>query len=328
MQMDLISIIIPVYNVADYVEKCILSVLGQTYKNIEIILVDDGSTDASVTICDLYASNKENIIAVHQKNKGVSEARKSGLKKASGNFIAFIDADDWVEKDYIEELYKAITQSKADMASCAYYEDYRDTSKLIKNGSKSIRLYSGKAAIKAVNERKDIYPFLWNKLFTKESLSGLKDSVPVIIGEDYTIVIKALERMKKIVSINKPLYHYIKRESGVCNRGFSEEMFEVVNNYKNIYHSFNKESRKLQKAVFNYILLEEMYYVICMEKNHHYNHQFIRMVKKDLRKGLLGYLSGANIGLMQKCCAVAGAVSYRFMILGYKCSKHKETYYA
>jgi len=325
--MDLVSIIIPVYNVANYLEKCIRSILEQSYEKIEIILVDDGSTDASGKICDLYSTRENRVLTIHQKNKGVSEARKAGLKKASGNFVIFVDADDWVEKDYVNKLYHAISQTGSDMASCAYFEDYRDSSKVIGNCGESMRIYSGLSAIKAVNDRIDIYSFLWNKIFVKDTLLELRDSVPVIIGEDYTIIVKALERMHKVVSINKPLYHYIKRESGVCNRGFSEEMFDVVDNYKSIYKYFNNKNSKLQKAIRNYILLEEMYYVICMDKNHNYNHEFIQMVKTDIRKGLMGYLTSKNISLAKKCCAIVGAIDYRFMILGYKYTRHKETYY-
>ena len=325
--MELVSIIIPVYNVENYLEKCIRSVLNQTYEKIEVILVDDGSTDTSGQICDLYNSRESRIITVHQKNKGVSEARKAGFKKASGDFVIFVDSDDWVEREYVNELYTAISHTGADMVSCAYFEDYRHSSKIVGNCGKPMKLYSGLSAIKAVNDRIDIYPFLWNKIFSKNSLQELRDSVPVIIGEDYTIVIKALERMNKVVSISKPLYHYIKRESGVCNRGFSEKMFDVIDNYKDIYHYFDNKSNSLQKAIQNYILLEEMYHVICMEKNHNYNQKFIRMVKTDIRKGLIGYLASPNINMAQKCCAVAGAINYRLMILGYKYTRHKEAYY-
>ena len=327
--MDLISIVIPIYNVEKYIEKCIKSVLNLTYKNIEIILVNDGSTDTSGKICESYSEKIDFVHVIHQENKGVSVARKVGLKESRGRYIIFIDSDDWIEKDYVEELYNAIIDTQADMVACGYYEDYDGFSKTIGDSNGNMKTYSNIDAIKAVNERKDIYSFMWNKIFCREALNELNDSIPIIIGEDYTIVVKCIYKMKKITTISTPLYHYIQRNSGVCNRGFDKKMFDVVENYKNVYIFFrdNGES-KLLDSFKCYSLLEEMYYVICMSKNNKYDKRFIRIVTEDTREYLIKYLLNKNVSLGLKCCAIANAINYRLLILGYKLVNHGGKYYS
>lgn len=114
----LISIIVPVYNVEPYVSKCLESILRQTYQNIEIIIIDDGSTDGGSDICDAYAHKDKRIKVIHQSNEGVSGARNVGLRIAKGEFIGFVDSDDWIEADMYEYLLQNIQQQDADIAIC------------------------------------------------------------------------------------------------------------------------------------------------------------------------------------------------------------------
>ena len=112
---DLISVIVPIYNVESYLEQCIKSIINQTYKNIEIILIDDGSTDKSPKICDKYKQKDSRIIVVHKQNTGVSATRNIGLELSKGKWIAFVDSDDWIEKEYLEELLLNAKKEKADI---------------------------------------------------------------------------------------------------------------------------------------------------------------------------------------------------------------------
>ena len=115
---SLISVIVPVYNVEKYLPQCLNSIINQTYKNIEVVLVDDGSTDDSGNICEEYKKNDERIIVVHQKNSGLSAARNVGIEISTGEYITFIDSDDYISPDYIENLYSALEQYSADIAIC------------------------------------------------------------------------------------------------------------------------------------------------------------------------------------------------------------------
>lgn len=117
---EVVSIIIPVYNVKEYIDECIISIVNQTYSNLEIILIDDGSSDGSAEICDRWASKDSRIHVAHQGNRGVSAARNTGLFMSKGEFISFVDADDWLETDEIEKLVSHLISHEADMAVCGY----------------------------------------------------------------------------------------------------------------------------------------------------------------------------------------------------------------
>ena len=124
---ELISIIVPVYNVEQYLDDCLISIINQTYKNIEIILIDDGSTDKSGKICDEYAKKDSRIIVIHKENGGVSSARNAGLRIAKGAYIGFVDPDDWIAEDMYEVLYSNAKKYDADVSVCKY--------KIVKNNS-------------------------------------------------------------------------------------------------------------------------------------------------------------------------------------------------
>ena len=126
-----VSVIIPVYNVEKYLKDCINSILNQTYSNWEMILVDDGSVDNSGDICDKFSKNDSRIHVIHQTNKGVSFARNKGIEKANGEYLIFIDSDDWIENNMFEEMITAINNTKADACYCDRY--YKDVNKMIKN---------------------------------------------------------------------------------------------------------------------------------------------------------------------------------------------------
>lgn len=129
-----VSIIVPIYNAEEYLEKCITSIIHQSYKNLEIILVDDGSTDGSLEICKRYESIDTRIVVVEQRNFGVVRARQLGVKTATGDFIGWVDADDWIEPEYMEKLTRLQIESEADIVAAAHFHDIGNDSRLVKNG--------------------------------------------------------------------------------------------------------------------------------------------------------------------------------------------------
>lgn len=211
----MISVIVPVYNTEEYLEKCIQSILLQSLHDFEVLLIDDGSTDRSPQICDDLAKNDSRVRVIHQDNLGLVSTRKIGLSEAAGEYISFVDSDDWVNVDYLEKLYDAITASMSDIAICNFIADYPGNSLSKKN-----KIESG---IYSVNEELwqqvfpnsapfefGLYPVYWNKLFRKESLYEFVMRVPsnVSMGEDVAGVFPAIYKSKKIVLIDDGLYHY------------------------------------------------------------------------------------------------------------------------
>ena len=141
MEKDLISVIIPVYKVEKFLEKCVNSVLEQTYKNLEIILVDDGSPDGCPALCDELAKKDKRIKVIHKKNGGVSSARNAALDEAKGKYVCFVDSDDYIEPTYAEDLHKAITENDVQMAVCDTYDVYNTSKTQINPYSTSFKFY-------------------------------------------------------------------------------------------------------------------------------------------------------------------------------------------
>ena len=212
---DLVSIIIPVYNVAQYLRECLKSVLDQTYKNLEIIVIDDGSTDDSLTICYSFAAD-ERLKILHQQNAGVSAARNAGLKTMTGKYVMFVDSDDRIEQNMVERLIEEIYKDEQiDAVFCGYKEFDDETGKVIKVISpepfRQVKRDEGVAEIFG-----DYSTMLWNKLFRTTIIdeTNLFDRT-LKIGEDELWMIDVLKKAKQIVLINEPLYYYRSRAEGV-----------------------------------------------------------------------------------------------------------------
>ena len=215
MGNDLISIIIPVYKVEEYLEKCIESVLKQTYTNLQIILVDDGSPDNCGKICDEYAKKDSRIEVIHKANGGLSDARNVGISKAKGRYIGFVDSDDYIKEDMYEILLNLIKKYDADVSICNLY-DVIDGNECIRNKENGIREYSRIDILKEILLDKNIQSYAWNKLYKKE----LFDEIKYPIGkkyEDIGTTFYLFEKCNKIVVTSEPEYYYLKRADSLVN---------------------------------------------------------------------------------------------------------------
>ena len=215
MENDLISIIIPVYKVEKYLKKCIESVLNQTYTNLQIILVDDGSPDNCGKICDEYAKKDSRIEVIHKANGGLSDARNVGISKAKGRYIGFVDSDDYIKEDMYEILLNLIKKYDADVSICNLY-DVIDGNEYIRNKENGIREYSRLDILKEVLLDKNIQSYAWNKLYKKE----LFDEIKYPIGkkyEDIGTTFYVFEKCNKIVVTSEPEYYYLKRSDSLVN---------------------------------------------------------------------------------------------------------------
>ena len=215
MEKDLISVIVPVYKVEKYLEKCIESVLKQTYTNLQIILVDDGSPDNCGKICDEYAKKDSRIEVIHKANGGLSDARNVGISKAKGRYIGFVDSDDYIKEDMYEILLNLIKKYDADVSICNLY-DVIDGNECIRNKENGIREYSRLDILKKVLLDKNIQSYAWNKLYEKE----LFDEIKYPIGkkyEDIGTTFYLFEKCNKIVVTSEPEYYYLKRADSLVN---------------------------------------------------------------------------------------------------------------
>lgn len=217
----LISLIIPVYNVEKYLSKCLETVLGQTYRNLEIILVDDGSEDQSGKLCDEYAGQDARIQVIHKKNGGLSSARNAGLESATGEYIVFVDSDDFLDENYVSYLYEVLIKTGADMSICQMTEFCNGKSEeKICNGEEQIEILTPEAALKRFLLQKNLFASAWCKMYKKELFSDVRYPVGYIY-EDMAVIHLLFLKSEKIVWSNQKLYYYRQHHSSIMNCGFN-----------------------------------------------------------------------------------------------------------
>lgn len=225
---SLISVIVPVYKVEKYLRKCVDSIISQTYTNLEIILVDDGSPDNCPKICDEYAKQDSRVKVIHKENGGLSDARNAGMAVATGEYISFIDSDDWIENNMLEILLKEITENNCDIASCGInmvWEDNRPKEILFPFEGKII-INGAESALDHLISNKYIVQTVWNKLYRKDTI--VKILFPFgKINEDEYWTWQALAASEKIVCIGNPMYNYLQREGSIMKSDKFNPMFAL-----------------------------------------------------------------------------------------------------
>ncbi len=193
-------------------KKCLDSLVLQTYVNIEVILIDDGSTDNSGAICDEFASMDSRIVVIHKENEGLSSARNTGLDIAKGSLICFVDGDDYIEPNMIEELKNNLNKYNSDMSICDYYYHYKDkTNRCLNNDNFSPEVISDIEQFYILfNDYKNLSTVAWNKLYKRELFDNLRYPIGKV-HEDAYIICELLDRAKSISFVKKPLYNYVYR---------------------------------------------------------------------------------------------------------------------
>lgn len=305
--MAKISVIVPIYNVSKHLNRCLESIINQTFKDLEIVLVNDGSTDNSLDIIKEYEQKDKRIKVIDKSNGGLSDARNEGLKIANAPYIAFVDSDDYIELDMYEVMYQKIIKEKADIVECDFYWEYPnklivDKTRLNKNTIESIRVVA------------------WNKLYKKELIT--KNHVLFPLGlryEDIAFCYQLLPYVKKIVSVSKPFYHYIQRSNSISNnqnekvRDIYKVLDIVINYYKN-NNLFEKNHEQLEYVYMRYI----------------FGSSFLRVIKvkdKKLRNSILkeGYqLLNKNFPMWKKNRYLKTTTSFKNL---YFKTINKITYY-
>ena len=280
---DKISVLIAVYNVEEYLPHCIESVINQTYKNIEIIIIDDGSTDKSGIISDEYAKKDKRIIVYHIDNHGLSYVRNMGIKLSKGKYISFIDGDDYIESDFIEILYNNLIKYNADLSCCSYYGVFKRN---IKPRNNKINLYimnSDESVEKSFLD-KGLEVYAWNKLYKRE----LFDIITFPLGkrsQDRFVMYDIFLKCNKVVYESIPKYYYLQRKSSAAhnleniNRDAIEASYKSICTLKdnsNLYNLASKDYIKTKLGTFK----KEMYYT--------------RSINKELRKEIIGDIKDYN----------------------------------
>ncbi len=290
--MDKISVIVPVYNVENYIDKCVDSIVNQTYSNLEIILVDDGSTDNAGKKCDDWAKKDNRIIVIHKENGGLSDARNAGLNIATGECIGFVDSDDWIDVTMYESLYKELSDGKTNKALCEFLETETEDVKEEKTGIKYE--FAGRELLRHMFEGK-LNPYVtysvWKCLYRKEAIEELTFPKGRVY-EDVLFTTKAFWEQARIVVLADKLYYYRVRRESITKRGFNRKQVEDILAYCDGLLEFYKENgTEVEKQYLNeailWTVLSFRYDVLNSSKDD----SLAALLKDYLRRNSIGFFS-------------------------------------
>lgn len=288
---DLISIIVPIYNVEKYLNKCIESIVNQTYENIEIILIDDGSNDNSGIICDEYAKKDNRIIVVHKENGGVSSARNKGLKIAKGEWISFVDADDWIEQIFCQTLLNKVTQEQADIALCGYNRITDNQIEKINANNQEVFLNSNEYLVKSLNPQTG-FGFCHMKLIKKEVLKSISFNERIEVGEDALFNIQLSTYIKKAVFLKQPLYNYRINNQSVVKKYDENYANKYLKSMKIIeeyiwqeYNEENEENIEIKQNYYNFVAYHIM--LIIVNYCYHPDNKMCNAQRKNMLKEVI-----------------------------------------
>lgn len=252
----MVSVIIPVYNVVEYIDKCLESIINQTFKNIEIILINDGSTDGSEKKCIEWAKRDKRIIYISKKNEGPGTTRNLGIKMAKGKYITFIDSDDWYELNAIEEMYYAISFNNADIVYFDYYRVFLDETKSNKIRKQEIKNFHTNQVTNVYIDKElisSVSVIICNKIYKKSIFFDNKIKIENFRGEDLAIFPALFFSAKRIFSVNKPLYNYVFRKGSTTNNPTKlleekmslEKYINFCKKDKNVFEKFYIQIKKV-----------------------------------------------------------------------------------
>lgn len=285
---SLISIIVPVYNSEKYLDKCLECLVGQTYSNLEIILVDDGSTDSSLVICKKFQKSDSRIKIIEKKNEGAGAARNAGLSHASGELIMFIDSDDWIELEMLEHLHGLMMEHRADLAVCNYFIENPDGSNRV-----CYSMQLDQSPFETEKVQKCIYlldsqgklAYLWNRMYRRSIIqeNNLKFDNFFTTGQDLDFNLKYLYHVRKCVISDEPYYHYIKHGTGSLCARYKKNLYAIVSELsRRRYEIYRKFGMLEDENLFHlYAKTHVEYLATCIPNMFRQNTCLSRTEKRD-----------------------------------------------
>ncbi len=288
----MISVLVPVYNVEKYLRRCLDSILMQTCTDYEIVLVDDGSTDQSGSICDAYAAEHRCIRVIHQENAGLAQVRNVSLAAAQGEYITFVDSDDAIEPTYLEVLMRDLEENGADIAICSWSEVSDDgvRSELSWDlKEKGLQVWETQQAVKSLLYQKGIDNNSWGKLYTREVLQGVVFPAGRVY-EDIATTYKILLKGKRICYRPEPLYLYTSNAAGISQSEFSPRRMDLIDMAEGMYLDIERRFPEYRRAAQARLLRA-------------YIHVYLQIPDRAEFKA---YQSRIFRGIRKHCAAVAG----------------------
>lgn len=294
------SIIIPVYNVEKYIEKCLMSVINQTYSDYEVIIVNDGTMDKSIQIAEkiIKDSHIENIKVINKNNGGLGSARNVGVKYSSGEYIIFIDSDDYISYDMLEKINGVTTKKKYDMILFDYY-CVNENEKILSRS----KMYGESIMNFVVEENRDILlksPAAWNKVYRREFYKEGGLCFPEnVIYEDTAITRILLTRAKNVCYINQPFYYYVQRESSIVHSSSIKKMMDILVTYNELYENLFRN--KLYNEELEYIAIDTILFSIMIKINSiDYGSEYQRVLIKYVKQRFPNCITNGYLSIRKK----------------------------
>lgn len=284
--MNIITIILPIYNVAQFLPQCLDSVINQTYQNLEIILVNDGSTDSCPQICEDFALKDNRIKLIHKKNGGLSDARNAGLVEASGNFISFVDSDDILSIHFCEKLLKTLLVNDADIAECDFlcFEEDQDLEKFASNPEENTEVFETEVALELLMNE-NLKQMVWNKLYRREVVGDLQFPVGKI-NEDEFWTYKVFGNSKKVVKITDILYFYRQQTESIMGKQYSLKRLDGLQGLEERIGYMSKNFPKLENSAIRIFCTGSMDHYVKIEQHPQIDPQkiFRKKIVENLKK--------------------------------------------
>lgn len=284
MERDLISIIVPIYNVQLYLKRSLDSIINQSYNNLEIILVDDGSTDESSKICDSYQGIDKRIVVFHKENGGLSDARNYGLNYVNGKYVVFIDSDDFIHKDYIRMLYQLLICNNADISICNYVKGNKDVFENKENGKRKIKIFESEAMLKQWHSKyKHVETMAWNKMYKTELF--IKNDIRYPYGfynEDVQTTHLLVKAANKVVISNQCLYYYYQRADSITGGWSDKKINDNLYSQKVRLKFFQQEG--YAEAYERLFIKRQKYYILSyLHADNKIKKELLAVFRKDYR---------------------------------------------
>lgn len=305
----LVSVIVPSYNSSAYIEKCAASILSQSHKNLELVIVDDGATDDSPQKVDRLASRDSRVVVVHQENKGLPKARLAGYLASSGEFVTFVDSDDWLEPNAVALMLEALLATNADVASCDVRWEYEDDRKPWNEGPNEDRVFNREEALKALYERTSVYEYVWNKLYRRGVISPEVFPEVGSMGEDYFTVLGILLRAKRVAHVGKPLYHYLQQAKSMSQGAFGQGHVYSYHRYLADEKRMVEQYPNLAEVIKCYTSVRLLIIILPMARNGNYDRQIISYAQQRYKKTWGSIMAYGGFGAYWKAAVTLFAMS-------------------
>ncbi|OUO46573.1 hypothetical protein B5F79_06525 [Olsenella sp. An285] len=284
-QQALVSVIVPIYNVEKHLDRCLESILGQTYRNLEILLIDDGSTDGSLEIMNRYAERDPRVRVFHKENGGVSSARNLGLEMMSGEYCTFVDPDDYVAEVYVEWLYAALNKYEADLATCGFCSvGPDDTPTLPAEGAPNCSQIDMRDFSLFGEDGGHSFLGCWAALYKSSLMDGLRFDVDLYYGEDTLLFVSYLTRSKVLVDIRDDLYVYVQHAGSACHLEYSPRHLTIIEARKRSILELQNAPKKLYQSLVACHLMNCSFALTDMFNSPYKDSDTVRYLVKELRK--------------------------------------------